>query len=100
MVGMLRVLEWNVNRLLQKRQELQLFLDEQKICLLAETQLTNQSYIKINGYQVYHTVHPQNTARGDTAVLVKDNMVQHEEAKYVTDKIQVTAVTIEMKSRQ
>jgi hypothetical protein len=28
---MLRVLEWNVNGLLQKCQELQLFLDEQKI---------------------------------------------------------------------
>jgi exonuclease III len=53
----------------------------------------------MKGYQVYHTVHPQNTARGGTAVLVKDNMVHHihEEAKYVTNEIQATAVTIEMK---
>jgi hypothetical protein len=67
------------------------------VCLLAETHLTNQSYIKIKGYQVYHTVHPQNTARGGNTVLVKDNMVHHEEAKYATDKIQATAVTTEMK---
>jgi hypothetical protein len=47
MGGMLRVLEWNANGLLQKRQELQLLLDEQQIdaCLLAETHLTNESYI-------------------------------------------------------
>jgi hypothetical protein len=99
MGGMLRVLEWNVNGLPQKRQELQLFLDEQKIdvCLLAETHLTNQSYIKIKGYQVYHMVHPQNTARGGTVVLVKDNKIHHEEAKYETDEIQATVVTVEIK---
>jgi exonuclease III len=65
MGGMLRVLEWNVNGLQQKRQQLQLFLDEQEIdvCLLAETHLTKETYIKVKGYEVYHTVHPQNTAR-------------------------------------
>jgi exonuclease III len=88
MGAMLRALELNVNGLPQKHQELQLFLDEQKIdvCLLAETYLTSQSYITIKVYQVYHTVRPQNTARGGTAVLVKDNILHHEDAKYATDK--------------
>jgi exonuclease III len=83
------MLEWNVNGLLQKRQELQLFLDEQKIdmCLLAETHLANKSYAKIKGYQVYHMVHPQNTIRGGSVVLIKDNMTDHEEAKYALDEI-------------
>jgi exonuclease III len=96
---MLRVLEWNANGLLQKRQELQLFLDEQKIdaCLLAETHLTNQSYIKIKGCQVYHTVHPQHTASGSSAVLIKDNMIHHEEAKHARDEIQATVVTVKTK---
>jgi hypothetical protein len=48
----------------------------------------------MKGYRVYHTVHPQNAARGGTAVLVKHNMVHHEEAKYSTDETQATAVTI------
>jgi hypothetical protein len=101
MGGLLRVLECNVNGLLQNPQELQLFLDERKInvCLLAETHLTNKSYIKIEGYQVYHTVHPQNIARGGSAVLVKDSMIHHEEAKYATDKTQATVVTVEMKQQ-
>jgi hypothetical protein len=101
MRGMLTVLEWNVNGLLQKLQELQLFLDKQKIDmrLLAETHLTNQSYIKIKAYQVYHMVHPQNTARGGSAVLIKDNMIHLEEAKYATDEIQATVVTVKTKRK-
>jgi hypothetical protein len=88
--------EWNVSGVLQKRSELQLFLDEQKIdvCLLTESYLTNKFYVKLKGYEVYHTVHTQNTARGGSAVLITDNMLHHEEAKYATDGIQATVVTV------
>jgi hypothetical protein len=48
---------------------------------------------KIKGYQFYHTVHPQNTATGGSAALVKDDVIHHEEAKYATDEIQATVVT-------
>jgi exonuclease III len=97
--GTLRLLEWNVNGLLQKCQDLQLLLNKQKIdvCLLTETHLMNQFYIKIKEYQVYHMVHPQNTARGDSAVLIKVN--NHEEAKYVTDENQATVVTVKTKGQ-
>jgi exonuclease III len=92
------VLEWNISGLLQKRQELQLFLDEQKIDvrLLAETHLTNESCVKIKEYQAYHTVQPQNAAGGGSAVLIKDNMIHLGEAKYATDEIQAT-VTVKTK---
>jgi exonuclease III len=98
---MLRVLECNVNGLLQKHQEPQIFFDKQKIdvCKLAETHLTNKSYIKIKGYQVYYTVHPQNTARGGSAVLVKDNTIHLEEVKYVIDEIQATMVMVKTKQQ-
>jgi hypothetical protein len=46
---------------------------------------------------VYHTVHPQNTTRGGSTVLIKDNMIHHEEVKYATDKIQATVVTVKTK---
>jgi exonuclease III len=99
---MLRALEWNVNGLQQKRQELQLFLEEQEIdvCLLAETHLTKQTYIKMKGHQVYHTVHPQNIARGSSAVLVKDNMIHYVETKYMTDEIQASVVRVKLKGKQ
>jgi hypothetical protein len=46
----------------------------------------NASYVKMKGYQAYHTVHPQNTARGGSVVPVVDNMIHHEEAKYARTK--------------
>lgn len=97
----IRVLEWNVNGLLHRQQELQVILDEQKIdvCLLAETHLTNQTYVRIRGYQLYHTVHPQNTARGGSAVVIKNNITHHEETKYATSEIQATAVTVKTKKQ-
>jgi hypothetical protein len=62
-----------------------------------ERHLTNELYIKLKGYQAYHLIHPQNTARGGSAVLVKDNIVHHEEAKYATEEIQAAVVTVQMK---
>jgi hypothetical protein len=61
--------------------------------------LTNQSYIKIKGYQVYHIVHPQNTTRGGSTVLIIDNMIYNEEAKYVMDEIQATVVMVKTKQQ-
>jgi hypothetical protein len=57
----------------------------------------NASYKPIKGYQVYHTVHPQNTARGGSVLLIKDKMIHHEEEKYATDEIQATVVTVKTK---
>jgi hypothetical protein len=98
MVGMLRAAYGMSMDYCKNARSCNYFLMNRKsTCFLAETHLTNQSCIKIKGYEVHHTVQTQNTARGGTAVLVKDNMVHHEEAKYATDEIQATAVTIEMK---
>lgn len=62
----IRVAEWNANGLIQRLQEIEVFLRNKKIdvCLISETHLTNENYIKIRGYQVYYTVHPSNKARG------------------------------------
>jgi hypothetical protein len=94
----LRIVTWNANGILQHQTELQVFLDIQKIdvCLISETHLTKQNYIKLRGYSSYLTAHPENTARGGSAVLVKDNIKHYEEQKYETSKIQATAVKIMM----
>jgi exonuclease III len=62
----LKIMAWNANGLLQHQQELQAVLDIQKadVCLVSETHFTKQSYIKFRGYEVYHTIHPENSARG------------------------------------
>lgn len=92
----LRIAAWNSNGLFNHKNELQVFLDTQKIyiCLISETHFTKQSYIKFRGYTTNHTIHPQNTARGGSAVIIKENITHHEEPKYETAEIQATAVTI------
>jgi len=74
---------WNANGLLQHQQELQAVLDTEKVdvCVVSETHFTKRSYIKFRGYKVYHTIHPENSSRGGSAVIIDEN-IHHEETKY------------------
>lgn len=92
----IRIAAWNANGIQQNQNEIQLFLDMQKIdiCLISETHLTKQSYIQFKGYKTYHTIHPQNSARGGSAVIVKENIIHYEQTKYETEEIQATAVKV------
>jgi exonuclease III len=91
---------WNANGLLQHQQELQAVLDTEKVdvCLLSETHFTKQSYIKFRGYKVYHTIHPENSAKGRRAVVINENIHHHEETKYETEGIQATALCIKARN--
>ena len=95
----LRIMAWNANGLLQHQQELQAVLDTEKldVCLISETHFTNQSFIKFRGYKVYHTTHPENTAKGGSAVITKDSIHHYEETKYEREEIQATTVCIKTK---
>jgi exonuclease III len=64
---------WNANELLQHQQELQAVLDTEKedVCLVSETHFAKQSYIKFMAHKVYHTIHPENSARGGSAVIMR-----------------------------
>lgn len=68
----LRIMEWNANGLLQHRQELQTVLDIEKInvCFITETHFTKESFIKFRGYKIYHITHPENSARGVSAIII------------------------------
>lgn len=74
----IRITLWNANGILKRKNELQVVLDIQNIdiCLIAETHLTNQKYIAIKGCITYMTLHPENTARGGSAVIIK-NCIKH-----------------------
>lgn len=100
MCNSLRIMEWNANGLLQHQQELQAVLDIEKIdiCLISETHFTNESYIRFKGYKVYHTTHPQNAARGGSAVIIRDVIMHHEELGYRTEEFQATSVMVKTKT--
>lgn len=96
----LRIMSWNANGLTGHKEELQVVLDlnEIDICLISETHFTNQSNIKFKGYSVYHTPHPDNSARGGSAVLVRENIKHIEEDKFSTKEIQATSIKIQTQS--
>ena len=71
-------------------------LVEQKIdvCLISETHFTRESYLKLRDFEVYHTIHPSNCARGGSAVIINTGVLHHEDVKIETEEFQITSVKI------
>lgn len=96
MINFLRIALWNANGLPQHRQEVEVFLKEQKIdiLLVSETHFTDRNYFNIQNYNTYHTNHPDGTAHGGTAVIISNKITLFEINKYETNYLQATNVTI------
>jgi hypothetical protein len=88
---------WNANGLAQHALELQLFLSSRNIdiILLSETHFTRYSYLRIPKYTLYHTTHPAETAKGGTAIIIKNTIKHHPLPNYSRDYIQATSVSVE-----
>lgn len=92
-----RIALWNANGLTQRRQELALFADTNKIdiMLISETHFTHKNYLNIRGYNIYDTKHPDGTAHGGTAIIIRKNVKHHELTKYEKEHLQATSIEIE-----
>lgn len=88
-------MEWNPYVLLQHQNESKtnLDLEEVDLCLITETHFTKQSCINFVGYRMYHTIHPDNTAKGGSAIIIRNNIQHHEKSKYQSEHIRVTTVS-------
>jgi hypothetical protein len=62
--------------------------------LISETHFTEKSYLKLPNYVVYHTNHPDGTARGGTAII-KNSIKHHEPNNYSENLLQVTSVSVQ-----
>lgn len=88
---------WNANGLIARAKELILFILQNNIdvMLISEIHFTHKSYVRIPNYSVYNTQHPDGTAHGGTAIIIK-NSIKHQEAKqYTEDYIQATSIIVE-----
>lgn len=67
---------WNANGILNHINEIELFLKNNliDILLVSESHLTSKSYIKLNGYDIITTNHPENRAHGGAAVIIRSNI--------------------------
>lgn len=92
----IRIATWNANGIKDKREELEVFLKLQNIdvCLITETHMTKESNLKLKGFKTYQTIHPENQARGGTALVIKENLNHYEEQHLQTMETQLTVVGV------
>ena len=64
--------------------------------LISESHLTNKSYFKIPGYEVYDTKSPDGTAHGGSLIIVKKYIKHYEIQKYNHDYLQATSIVIDI----
>jgi hypothetical protein len=97
MATFLQLALWNANGLAQHALELQTFLASRNIhiMLLSETHFTQNSYLRIPHYTIYHTIHPAGTTRGGTAVIIQNTIKHHPLPNYSRDYLQATSVSVQ-----
>lgn len=67
------------------------------VALISETHLTSQSRITIPNYNIYRTDHPDDTAHGGAAIIIKRTLKQHIHSQTQFNHMQATAVTVQCK---
>ncbi|KAK7871524.1 hypothetical protein R5R35_010330 [Gryllus longicercus] len=96
MSNLLRIVSWNANGILQHRRELEVFLHQENIdiLLVSETHFTERSYLRISDYEVYCTNHPDGTAHGGTAVIIKTRIRHNMYKDNAKDYLQATSIQV------
>ena len=92
----LKVVLWNANRLAQHTEEVKTYIQTQNVdvMLISDTHFTKRSYVKIPDYTIYATQHPDGTARGGTAIIIKNGIKHHLHGYYTLEHLQATSVVI------
>ena len=97
MTKALKLAVWNANGLGHHAQEVRLFIKSLDLdfLLVSETHFTERSQMSIPNYHIYRTDHPDNTAHGGTAVIIRQNLKQHARAEYRQEYLQTTSIAVE-----
>jgi len=97
MTKALKLAVWNANGLGHHAQEVRLFIKslDLDILLVSETHFTDRSHMSIPNYHIYRTDHPDKTAHGGTAVIIRQNLKQHARAEYRQEYLQTTSIAVE-----
>lgn len=65
------------------------------IMLVTETHFTSKNYFNLHECNFYDTQHPDGTAHGGTAVIIRKNIKHHELLKYEKEHLQATSIQVE-----
>jgi hypothetical protein len=97
MATFLQLALWNANGLHHHAEELETFLSLRNIdiMLISETHFTDKSHLRIPNYAVYHSNHPNGTARGGSAIIIKRSIKHRLLNSHTQDFLQATNVSVE-----
>jgi hypothetical protein len=81
----------------QHAEELKMFISTHNIdvMLISDTLHGKNLPKKISKYSIYHINHPASTARGGTAIIIKNSIKHHELSNYSQDFLQASSVKVE-----
>lgn len=98
----IKIVAWNANGIRQHIGELEIFLKLNKvdICLISETHLAKSQNVRISNFICYHSPHPTDTARGGSAILIKNNIQHYLDPNVSNHVMQVTTISIGVKNKQ
>jgi len=100
MVKSLKIATWNANGLAKHSQEIKTFIFNQNIdiLLVSETHFTNKSYCRIPRYTLYHTMHSDGIAHGETAVIIRSDIKHYEIGKFQREFLQATSIVVKARN--
>ena len=89
---------WNANGLQQHLLELKAFIADKnlEIVLISETHFTEKNYVRIPHYKIYHTNQPAGTARGGSAIIVRESISHTLNENFQSNHIQSKSITTKM----
>jgi hypothetical protein len=92
----LRLLTWNANGIIPNKLELQAALNIHNIdiAMISESHLTLTKSIKILGYKVYQSNHPDSTAHAGSVILVKNNLTHSLLPSFSETYLQATSILV------
>ena len=95
-VNTLRITQCKANGLANHKPELHQFLHDSNtdILLVSETHFTDRTVFKLPGYSTYHCNHPDGTAHGGVAILIRATLQHNEAPPYQSNHIQAAIARI------
>jgi exonuclease III len=84
MTKVLKLAVCNANGFCHHAQEVRLFIQtlDLDMLLVSETHFTERSHISIPNYTIYRAAHPDKTAHGGTAVIIRQKLKHYAYAEY------------------
>lgn len=100
MAGQLRIVAHNVNGLLTNKNDVENFLNVEKIdiLLLSETHLLPEQYFSVLNYDFYRSDHPSENSWGGAGLLIRSHLKHYLGLQRVSPSIQAVGVVVDTKN--